>query len=349
MTMLADRVDAVIGVDTHKHTHTAALVTPAGGLVDHLTAPSDARGAGRLLAFAGRHAPGRRVWAIEGTGAYGAGLTSALLEAGEWVVEVDRPRRAARRSGAKSDELDALRAAREALGRAHLAQPRRRGDREALRVLLRTREAAVRDRTRSIAALHALVVSAPETIRQRLRGLRTGALVRRCARLRAGSARSSEQRATIMALRSTARRVLASEAEASELESALGAIVSAECPELLAEPGVGVISAAAILNAWSHPGRIRSEAAFAMLAGVAPIEASSGQTVRHRLSRSGDRQLNRALHTIVLVRLQHDAETQAYAVRRTEEGKTPREIRRCLKRHVARRIFKLLEGPAQAT
>ena len=147
MTMLADRVDAVIGVDTHKHTHTAAVVTPTGGLVDHLTAPSDAPGAGRLLAFARGRAPGRRAWAIEGTGAYGAGLTSALLEQGEWVIEVDRPRRPARRNGAKSDELDALRAAREALGRAHLAQPRRRGDREALRVLLCTREAAVRGRT----------------------------------------------------------------------------------------------------------------------------------------------------------------------------------------------------------
>ncbi|MEA2025789.1 MAG: IS110 family transposase [Chloroflexota bacterium] len=349
MTMLADRVDAVIGVDTHKHTHTAAVVTPTGGLVDHVTVPTDTAGAKRMLAFAHRHAPGRRVWAIEGTGCYGAGLTTSLLEQGEWVVEIDRPRRPARRNGAKSDELDAVRAAREALGRAHLAQPRRRGDREALRVLLCTREAAVRGRTRSIAALHALVVSAPEGLRRRLRHLGTRELTARCARLRAGTTRSSEQRATIMALRSTARRALACETEAAELESALQVLVETLHPDLLAEPGVGVLSAARILNAWSHAGRIRSEAAFAMLAGVAPVEASSGQTVRHRLNRSGDRQLNRALHTIVLVRLAHDAETRAYARRRTEEGKTPREIKRCLKRHVARRIFRLLEDPAQAT
>ena len=349
MTMLADRVDAVIGVDTHKHTHTAAVVTPTGGLVDHLTAPSDAYGAGRLLAFARGRAPGRRAWAIEGTGGDGAGLTSALLEQGEWVIEVDRPRRPARRNGAKSDELDALRAAREVLGRTHLAQPRRRGDREALRVLLCTREAAVRGRTRAIAALHALVVSAPEGLRRRLRHLGARELTARCARLRGGTTRSSEQRATIMALRSTARRALACEAEAAELESALQVLVETLRPDLLAEPGVGVLSAARILNAWSHAGRIRSEAAFAMLAGVAPVEASSGQTVRHRLNRSGDRQLNRALHTIILVRLAHDAETRAYARRRTEEGKTPREIKRCLKRHVARRIFRLLEDPAQAT
>jgi len=343
MSMLADRVDAVIGVDTHKHSHTAAAVTPTGGLVDHLTVPTDAAGAKRMLAFAHRHAPGRRVWAIEGTGSYGAGLTTYLLEQGEWVVEIDRPRRPARKNGAKSDALDAIRAAREALGREHLTQPRRRGSREALRVLLATRRGAIGARTRSVTALHALVVNAPEGIRDQLRGLGTDELLVRCARLRTGPDRSTEHRATITALRSTARRVLACEAEAAELESALGAIVKTERPDLLAEAGVGVITAAAILNAWSHAGRIHSEAAFAMLAGVAPIEASSGQTVRHRL-----RQLNRALHIIVLTRLAHHTETQAYAKRRTAEGKTPREIKRCLKRHVARRVFRLLEDPAQA-
>jgi transposase len=286
------------------HTHTAAVVTPTGRLIDHVTVPTDHLGAKRMLAFAHGRAPGRRVWAIEGTGAYGTGLTSALLEQGEWVVEIDRPRRPVRRSGAKSDELDAL---------------------------------------------HALVVSAPEGLRRRLRHLGTRELTARCARLRAGTGGSSEQRATILALRSTARRALACEAEAAELESALRALVESARPDLLAEPGVGPICAARILNAWSPAGRIRSEAAFAMLAGVAPVEASSGRTVRHRLNRSGDRQLNRALHTIVLVRLAHDAETRAYARRRTEEGKTPREIKRCLKRHLARRVFRLLENPTQAT
>jgi len=169
-----------------------------------------------------------------------------------------------------------------------------------------------------------------------------------CARLRTGPSRSTEHRATITALRSTSRRALACTAEAVDLESALGVIVQTVRPGLLDERGVGVITAARILNAWSHAGRIRNEAAFAMLAGVAPIEASSGQTVRHRLDRSGDRQLNRALHTIVLARLRHDAETRAYAKRRTAEGKAPREIKRCLKRHVARRIFRLLEDPAPA-
>jgi len=127
MAMLAGRIDAVIGVDTHKASHTAAVVTPTGGATAHLTVPSDAVGAKRVLAFARRHVPARRVWAIEGTGSFGAGLTTYLLGQGEWVVEIDRPRRPARRDGAKRDELDAIRAAREALSREHLAQPRRGG------------------------------------------------------------------------------------------------------------------------------------------------------------------------------------------------------------------------------
>jgi transposase len=266
-----------------------------------------------------------------------------LLEQGEWVVEIDRPARPARRDGAESDELDAVRAAREALSREHLAQPRRRGEREARRVLLATRQGAVLARTRAITALHALVVTAPEGMRDQLRHLESDELLARCARLRTGPSPSTEHRATIMALRCTARRALACEAEAADLESAIELLVEHEGPALLAEPGIGPITAAAILDAWSHAGRIRSEAAFAMLAGVAPIPASSGQTVRHRLDRAGDRQLDRALHTIVLSRSVHHPETRAYAARRAAQGKTSREIERCLKRHLARRIFGLLE------
>lgn len=348
MAMLADQVDAVIGVDTPKRTHTAAVVTPTGGLVADVTIPIDAFGAKRVLAFAREHAPGRRVWAIEGSGSDGSGLTTFLLEQGEWVVEIDRPARPARRDGATSDELDALRAAREALSREHLAQPRRRGDREAIRVLICTREGGVLSRTRAITHRHALVVNAPEGIRNQLRKRSTDDLLERCARLRTGPSPLVEHRTTITALRSTARRALACEAEAGDLASALELIGERVAPELLARPGVGVMSAARILNAWSHPGRIRSESAFAQLAGVAPIPASSGQTVRDRLNRSGDRQLNRALHTIVLSRLQHHPETRTYAERRRAEGRTDREIKRCLKRFVAREIYRLRERPPQA-
>jgi transposase len=297
MSMLADRVDYVIGVDTHRDAHTVAVCTPTGAVIAETTVVADAFGYTRLLRFAREQAPGRRVWAIEGTGSFGAGLTAFLLEQTEWVVEVDRPARPARRNGAKSDQLDAARAANEALSRQHLAQPRRRGEREALRVLLATRQGAILARTQAIGQLKGLIINAPEQLRHQLRQLTTNEQLARCARLRTSSSHSIEQQATIIALRCAARRALALGAEAAELEARLRPLVRELAPGLLAEPGVGVISAAQILNAWSHPGRFRSGAAFASLAGTAPIPASSGQLMRHRLNHGGDRQLNRALHT----------------------------------------------------
>lgn len=343
MGMLADQVDYVIGVDTHRDSHSAAVCSSGGAVTAEATVAADALGYNRLLRFACEQAPGRRVWAIEGTGSFGAGLTSVLLERGEWVVEIDRPVRPARRNGAKSDALDAARAAREALSRKHLAQPRRRGQREALRVLLTTREGAVTARTKAIAQLKALIVNAPDKLRQQLRTLSREQQLSRCARLRTNPAHSAELHATTIALRSTARRALTLQAEAAELEAQLQPLVRELAPALLAEPGVGVITAAQLLSSWSHRGRFRSEAAFASLAGAAPIPASSGQLIRHRLNRGGDRRLNRALHTIVLSRLAHHPETKRYATRRAADGKTPREIKRCLKRHLARRLYRILE------
>jgi transposase len=343
MSMLAGRVDHVIGVDTHRDSHTAAVLDTMGTVLSDTTVPADAFGYKRVLTFGRSRAPGLRAWAIEGTGSFGAGLTTYLLEQGEWVVEIDRPARPARRNGAKSDELDAARAAREALSREHLAQPRRRGDREAIRVLLTTRHGAVVSRTRAVCHLKALLVSAPEQLRNHFRNMPTDEQLTRCARLRTSPSQDTEHRATVMALRSTARRALLLEADANDLETELERLVVGVAPELLRQPGIGPVTAAQILCSWSHPGRLRSEAAFAALAGATPIPASSGQTVRHRLNRGGDRQLNRALHTIVLSRLAHHEETRAYAAKRRAEGRTPREIKRCLKRHLARRLFKLLE------
>jgi transposase len=261
---------------------------------------------------------------VEGAGSYGAGL-AALLEAhGERMVEVGRPKRPPRRSGAKSDALDAVRAAREALAHDHPLAPRRRGDREALRVLLATRHSACVAKVSATNQLKALVVGAPEELRAELRGLATKRQVARCASLRDRPARSLERRVTVRALRSTARRVQLLAAEAAELRAELDRLVSAVAPWLLEMPGVGPISAAQLLVSWSHAGRLRSEAAFAALAGANPIPASSGQVTRHRLIRSGDRRLNRALHTIVLARLRDDPDTRAYAARRRSEGKRPR-------------------------
>ena len=197
--------------------------------------------------------------------------------------------------------------------------------------------------------LRALVVSAPEGLRERLRGHGRDGLVRACARLRPQQRSQPELYATSLALRSLARRVERSTREAAELEGELRRLVSELCPQLLALEGVGPISAAQVLVSFSHRGRFRSEAAFARLAGVPPIPASSGKSVRHRLDRGGDRRLNRALHTIVLTRRRSDAATIAYIARRVSEGKSERDAARCLKRYLARQLFRLLEAtPAVA-
>jgi transposase len=189
-------------------------------------------------------------------------------------------------------------------------------------------------------------VTAPEPLRAGLRGGTWLRQARACAALTAQPNDPVEYRATVRALRATAERALAAHAEATQLGKELGTLARVVAPALLAQPGVGPVTAAQVLISWSHPGRLRSEAAFAMLAGAAPIEASSGRVVRHRLNRGGDRQLNRALHTIVMIRERYHQPTKRYVARRTAEGKSEREIRRCLKRTVARQLFRLLERQA---
>jgi transposase len=348
VTMLADVVEIVIGVDTHKHTHTAAVVIAStGAAVSDVTVATDPDGYGELVAIAERHS-GLRAWAIEGTGGYGAGLARFLAERGEVVVELDRPNRPARRNGAKSDPIDAVRAAREALARQHLAQPRAGGQRAALSVRLAARRSAVEAATVAQRQLHALVTAAPETLRAKFRGQSTRTMLTTAARLRTHTNWDTETAATAHTLRALARRCHDLQAEARDHETAIRAIVASWRPDLLDQLGIGPIVAAVVLCAWSHPGRCRTEAAFANLAGAAPIPASSGQTVRYRLNRCGDRQLNRALHVIALQRLRHDPATRAYTQRRRAEGKTDREIRRCLKRYIARQLYRQLEQPLDA-
>jgi transposase len=344
MAMLADLVELVIGVDTHKDTHTAAVVQAvSGAMLEQVTVPATPAGYRKLLALADRQR-GRRVWAIEGTGGYGAGLTRFLAAHAEQVLELDRPKRAARRHGAKSDPLEAIRAAREALGRDQLAQPRAAGHRAALSVRLAARRSAVQAATDAQRQLHALVVAAPDSLRGRLRGLTTPRPVATCGRLRQQTTWDVETAATAVSLRALARRIQLLNAEIADHTQAITTLVRAWRPDLLSRTGVGPIVAAIVLSAWSHAGRCRTDAAFAMLGGAAPIPASSGQTVRVRLNRSGDRHLNQALHLVVLTRLRYDPATRAYAQRRRAEGKTNREIRRCLVRYVARQLYRLLEA-----
>jgi transposase len=344
LTDLRDVVDVVIGVDTHVHSHSAAVVDArTGGVLDEITVEATADGYTRLVEFAGEHAV-LRAWAIEGTGGHGAGLTRHLARGEEVVVELDRPERPKRRHGAKSDPLDAIRAAREALARPRLGTPRGGGDRQALSVLLAARRSAVSAATDAQRQLFSLVIAAPEQIRERFRGQKLPGMLKTAAGLRVHPSWDVETTTTVTTLRSLARRARALAEEAAEHEKAIHSIVRSWRPDLLSQLGIGPIVAATVLCAWSHPGRIHSEAAFAMLAGVAPIPATSGQvTTRHRLNRYGDRQLNRALHTIVLSRIRYDQTTRDYVARRTSEGRTTREIKRCLKRYIARDLYRLLE------
>jgi transposase len=342
--MLADELDYVIGVDTHRDEHVLAVVAaPAGAVIAGAAASANGCGYRQLLRVAADHAPGRRAWAIEGTGSYGAGLARYLSECGEVVLELSRTPRTDRRLRGKDDMLDAARTARAALASETLALPRAGERREALRLLLVARRSAVDVRREALTQLRAVIVTAPDGLREDLRRLPVGQLLNRCSRLRRTSTARADELATRLVLRSLAQRIRAATLEADELERELLAHVRALAPALLDEPGVGPVVAAQLIIAWSHPGRLRSEACFARLAGVAPVPASSGQTQRHRLSRGGDRQLNRALHTIVLQRRQHDLTTQAYIERRVAEGKSRREATRLLKRYLARHLYRVLQ------
>jgi transposase len=252
--MLADELDYVLGVDTHRDEHVIAVVTaPAGALVAGASAPANARGYGELLRLAERHAPGRRAWAIEGTGSYGSGLCRYLHARGESVLEVSRISRGERRLRGKDDSLDAARTARAALSSETLALPRAGERREALRLLLIARRSAVDVRREALTQLRAVIVTAPESLRQELRRLPTGALLERCSRLRRTHS-SADDIATRLVLRSLARRIQAATHEADELERELLAHIHALAPVLLDEPGVGPIVAAQLIVAWSHHG-----------------------------------------------------------------------------------------------
>ena len=381
LTTLADVVDVVIGVDTHVETHSAcAIRVDNGAVLDQITVPTTAAGYRELVEFADATGaalsdpgnltdpddPGRgdraaedstrelivamRAWAIEGTGGHGAGLARVLEQRGEVVFELDRPQRPPRRHGKKSDPLDAQRAAREALARPRLGTPRTgSGHRQVLAQLLSARSGAVQGATDAQRQMFSWTLTAPEQIRERLRGRRGVDLLTAATRLRGHPSWDNQARQTATIMATVARRALSLIEEAKAYEKQIRDLVRSWRPDLLAEVGVGPIVAATVLCAWSHPDRIHSEAAFAMLAGTAPIPANSGQvTNRYRLNRYGDRRLNHAIHTIVITRQRCHPETQAYIERRTTQGKTTREIRRCLKRYITRDLYRLLQNPTPA-
>jgi transposase len=344
--MAEDRPRVIGGVDTHGRTHHAAVLEANGAVLGSAEFAASSAGYRRLLAWMCGHGELACV-GVEGTGTYGAGLARHLLAAGVPVVEVERPERRLRRQHGKSDPIDAEAAARAVLAGTARALPKGRdGIVESIRALRTARSSAVKARSAAINSLKAMVVSAPAEQRERLDGLSTGALVTICAALRPDHERLADAlQATKAALRSLARRIAVLGEEIAELDAALTGLVRKAAPQTIALMGVGVEHAGQLLvTAGDNPERLRSEAAFAHLCGVAPIPASSGRTTRHRLHRGGDRAANRALHLAVVVRLRYDARTRAYVERRTREGLSKMETIRCLKRYLAREVYRTLSA-----
>jgi len=343
---LAGDADLIIGVDTHLDTHTAAVCDAWGRAVARLQVPATAAGYAQLLAWA-RAAAGdsRAVWAMEGTRHYGLGLARYLVSQGQQVSEIDNTRHVGKRRAGKSDAIDAVRAARELLARPHPAQMRADGDREALRLLMVDRDNAVASCKTARAVLASVLVTAPAELRERLRRLPRARRAQACAALACPADADRQIRVLHQTLIRLGQRIATLASVAAELEAQIAAIVEDMVPGLVAaEPGTGALSAAQILLSFSHAGRIRSEAAFAMLSGTAPVPVSSGRTSRHRLNRLGDRQLNRALHQIAVTKMRCHPPTLAYVERRRAEGKTDREIRRCIKRYLARHFYRTLSN-----
>ena len=337
----------VIGGDPDRDTIDLAVVdTRTGAVRAHIEVPADGAGYAETLDWSTGAAPGRRVWALEGTGSFAAGLADALAEAGEDVVEVGALKRA---RGPKNDRLDAVRAARTAMAREHQATPRARGLREAIRALSATRQAVLVSRTKAINELKSLIVVAPEHLRASLRGRSLAKQLTAIQAMTSSPTAAVDHRVTVLTLHSVAARIRFLTGQLHDIDPELEQLIGAHPagPQLLAEPGVGPVVAAQLLISWSHSGRVRNEAAFASLAGVAPLETSSGQRSRHRLNRGGDRALNRALHTVAVTRMRCHPESRAYETRRTLQGKTHRDIRRCLKRSIARRLYRLMESSAR--
>lgn len=350
MAIVAHTYTFVIGVDTHARNHAVSILAcPHGQIVDEAPFPATAAGLARALTWAGRRTGGDlgALWVIEGTGTYGARLAHAAAAAGYAVIEAPRMNARAHRSIGKSDPLDARRIAGAALPLAptQLREPRADdGIRAAVRVLLASRDHMSTQRTATINALTALLRLSDLGIDAR-RPL-TATQITTIASWRT----RDEDLATATARWETtrlAKRVTAHDHDLKEITKRITDLVrQSPARGLLDQTGIGPVTAAVAFTAWSHLGRIRSEAAFASLAGVNPIPASSGNTIRHRINRGGDRRVNRALHMAVVTRMRMDPTTRAYVERRTAEGRTLKEIRRCLKRYLARQIYRHLNTAA---
>ena len=343
---MADQITVVGGVDTHTDFHQAAVIDTVGRHLATEAFPTTPTGYRRLLDWLRSHGEVLAV-GVEGTGAYGSELGRYLRTNQITVIDVDRPDRKARRANGKSDPVDAYAAATAVLsGRADGTPKTRDGIVEAIRALRVARRSAIKSRTQTINQIRTLIVTAPGEVREKLRDLPTAELIRHLARSRPGGDLSDPACAARTALRRLARRHQYLTEEIADTDAELGPLVAQAAPDLVAVFGVGTETAAQLLiTAGDNPDRLKSEASFAHLRAAAPIQAGSGRTHRHRLNRGGDRQANNALHTIALVRMRHDPRTREYVARRTAEGMPKKDILRCLKRFIAREVYKHLTSP----
>jgi transposase len=330
-------------VDTHKDIHVAVALDGLGRRLGTLSIPTMPAGYKELVDWARGFGPLGRA-GVEGTGSFGAGLTRFLRAEGIVVFEVIRPRRRDQYRSGKSDPIDAEAAARAVLAGTVTGRPKGTdGEVEMIRTLRAARRSAVKARAQAANQLKAMLITAPETLKSELRTLSTAKLVARSSRFRPGTDLAGVEATTKFALRSVARRYQRLSEEIYELDEQLDRLVAQAAPQLLAVEGVSTDTAASLLIAvGDDPERLKNEAAFAHLCGAAPIPASSGKTVRHRLNRHGDRDANRALYVIAICRMSRDKRTRAYVERRTKEGKTKKEIIRCLKRYIAREVYRVL-------
>ena len=348
MTIVGNNPEAVIGgVDTHVDVHVAAAVNHVGGVLGVEAFPTTRIGYRRLLSWLRSHGELTLV-GVEGTGSYGVGLSRYLTRAGIAVVEVDRPNRQVRHRQGKSDPVDAVAAARAALSGTATGSPKSRdGNVEAIRVLMIARRSAVDTRIETLNQLRHLVFTATPEIRARFTGLTAISLANTTSSLRPRPGEDTVRYTTLITLRALGQRVQYLREETKGLNRLLRPLIRESAPELLDVFGVGFDTAAKLLvAAGDNPERIRTEAAWGHLCGVAPIPASSGKTQRHRLNRGGNRQANSALYHIVITRMRHDQRTRDYVARRLAEGKTMGEIARILKRYAAREVFKRLPRAA---
>jgi transposase len=347
--MAKHRLKVIAGIDTHAETHHVAVISETGERLADKEFLATGSGYRKIIEFITGFGIVLAI-GVEGTGSYGAELARVLTREGMHVLEVMRPNRQNRRLHGKSDPLDAYQAAEAALAGSRVSMPKaRNGTVEGLRVLRAERSTAMRARVAVITQIKSILVSAPDTLRARYRGLTSSAMITALDKARPGGDLTNPVNITATVLKRLARRYRALDQELALIDTELDALVTAHAPMLRDLRGVGTDTASQLLvTVGDNPERITTEAKFAALVGVAPIPASSGKTSRHRLSRGGDRQANKAIHHIALVRMSCDARTKTYVSKRRQEGKTSKEIIRCLKRYIAREIYEQLLHPQPA-